>query len=149
MANPELIGGDVLGIGDSNDVDTYAAAGGTARVWPKGVLFYDIDLALNDKANVIHDAMRHIESKTCIRFVQRNATSHDYVHIFPGDGCNSWVGRGGGQQPMSLHHQCLCCGIRPAAHELMHALGFEHEHQRSDRDNYLEIHWEHIDNNFK
>ena len=37
-----------------------------------------------------------------------------------------------------------CIYTRTITHELLHALGLFHEHQRRDRDNYVEIHRENI-----
>ena len=37
-----------------------------------------------------------------------------------------------------------CHGRGRSLHEFMHALGFLHEHQRADRDKYIDVHWENI-----
>lgn len=61
--------------------------------------------------------------------------------------CWSYLGRARGMQQISLGDGCAHKGV--ILHETMHALGFYHEHMRSDRDKYIKIHWENIDSGSK
>jgi Astacin (Peptidase family M12A) len=46
---------------------------------------------------------------------------------------------------MSVHEGCSRGNI---IHELLHALGFEHMHITYDRDEYVDINWDNIKENF-
>ena len=49
-------------------------------------------------------------------------------------------------QPNKVHLNGGCVEeTGSVVHEIMHALGFEHEHGRHDRDTYIKINWEKID----
>ncbi|HEX8704467.1 MAG TPA: M12 family metallopeptidase [Myxococcaceae bacterium] len=83
--------------------------------------------------NNVVTAMNDIHAKTRVRFVART-NQLDYVRIYPGnDTCQ--VGRLGGMQ------DCRPTGNlwQVAAHELGHAIGLHHEHQRADRDNHVRV----------
>lgn len=57
--------------------------------------------------------------------------------------CASLLGHTGDKQVVSLQRLgCVSFGI--IQHEIMHALGFHHEHTRSDRDQYVRINWDKI-----
>ncbi|KAK5851380.1 hypothetical protein PBY51_002181 [Eleginops maclovinus] len=87
-------------------------------------------------------AMNAFHSSTCLRFVPRQ-NEYDYISIENKAGCFSALGKTGGRQVLSLNKQgCLYHGI--IQHEINHALGFQHEQTRSDRDYYVRINWENI-----
>ncbi|KAG8195898.1 hypothetical protein JTE90_001133 [Oedothorax gibbosus] len=138
MQNPDLFEGDILGISSEGDRNAVVAK---HRVWPNATIPYTIDPALKLQEPKIKAAMQHYEDKTCIRFVPRT-NQVQYVRIFPGRGCYSHVGKTLSDQPLSLGPGCFNFGI--IVHELGHSVGFFHEHSRSDRDDYLDIHWENI-----
>nr|XP_043886624.1 high choriolytic enzyme 1-like [Solea senegalensis] len=90
----------------------------------------------------IDSALKVYHSSTCIRFVPRQ-NEYDYISIENRAGCFSALGRVGGRQVLSLNRQgCVYHGV--VLHEINHALGFQHEQTRSDRDNYVKINWEYI-----
>ncbi|CAI9615069.1 unnamed protein product [Staurois parvus] len=90
--------------------------------------------------------MTEFETLTCVRFVP-HTTENDYLNISPEVGCYSYIGRIGGRQTVSLGGGCVYMGI--IQHELEHALGFYHEHTRSDRDNYIDINFQYISEGYQ
>ncbi|XP_057704356.1 high choriolytic enzyme 1-like [Corythoichthys intestinalis] len=91
----------------------------------------------------IQAALASFHAGTCVRFVPRR-NEYDYVSVENNDGCFSVFGRQGGAQVLSLNRRgCLYTGI--IQHEFNHALGFHHEQTRSDRDKYVRINWQNVD----
>ncbi|CAI4232412.1 unnamed protein product [Auanema sp. JU1783] len=88
-------------------------------------------------------AVKQYHEKTCIRFVPRAAGESDYLFIGKVDGCFSEVGRTSGVQVLSLDNGCM--EYATIIHEMMHVVGFYHEHERWDRDNFIDIIWQNID----
>ncbi|XP_069083682.1 astacin-like metalloendopeptidase [Pleurodeles waltl] len=88
-------------------------------------------------------AMQEIATMTCVTFVPR-LTERDYLNIVSEKGCWSTYGKQGGAQTTSLDAgSCLKQGT--IQHELMHNLGLYHEHARKDRDTYINIMWQYVD----
>ncbi|VDK51915.1 unnamed protein product [Anisakis simplex] len=93
------------------------------------------------RKKVIMTALLELQRRSCFKFVKRTMQP-DYIAIEPLDGCYSYVGRIGGRQLMSLGRDCLANYI--IWHEMMHVIGFEHEHQRPDRDAFIRIEYENV-----
>lgn len=53
------------------------------------------------------------------------------------------LGRIGGKQNLSLDPDG-CLDMDTIQHEFMHAVGFTHEHNRPDRDDYVDVLWDNI-----
>ncbi|CAJ0596829.1 unnamed protein product [Cylicocyclus nassatus] len=91
---------------------------------------------------VIAQAIAGYQARTCIRFVPKAQTDRDYIVISKLDGCYADFARVGGRQQVSLADECM--DYATIIHELMHVVGFIHEHQRADRDNYVDILYQNI-----
>ncbi|KAG4074900.1 hypothetical protein HA402_009325 [Bradysia odoriphaga] len=96
-----------------------------------------------DALNVFHQGISDIQNKTCIRYVERR-TQEDYIYVYnAADGCKGTYGKKGGKQIIQLTNDCMLVR-KKCVHELIHALGFHHMHQRVDRNNVIDIKWENI-----
>jgi len=116
--------------------------------WTNKIVPYVIHSIYPDSVrNTILEAMREIESDTkhgstyCVRFTPRT-TQTDYIYVAPQDGCHSPVGRHGNRQIISIGKGCERKGT--IMHELLHTLGFYHEQNRYDRDNYVVVHMDNV-----
>ncbi|CAH1794605.1 unnamed protein product [Owenia fusiformis] len=134
----ELIVGDIL-----RPDPEKVASGRPDRVWPGGVIPYVIDAAVPaDCRAAIDQAIAQYNEKTCIRIVPQT-NEIDFVLVMrPQSGCNSYVGNIGGPQVLNLGPGC--CSLGTVIHEFMHAIGFEHEHTRDDREDYITVHFNNI-----
>lgn len=133
-----IVDGDiVLGIPLDHRSGT-AGAPADIPLWPGGKLPFVIPSELRAPDRILK-AMEYFSS-TPIQFVPYQG-EEDYLIFVPTEkDCKSYVGKVGGQQPIWVGPQCSPEGI---AHEIMHALGFIHEQNRSDRNRYIRV----IENN--
>ncbi|XP_013378299.1 PREDICTED: astacin-like metalloendopeptidase [Chinchilla lanigera] len=121
----------------------------TDNKWPKSTGgAVEVPFLLSSKYDepsrrLILEAFAEFERVTCIRFVAYQG-QRDFISIIPMAGCFSGVGRSGGMQVVSLVPACLRRGRGIVLHELMHVLGFWHEHARADRDRYIRVNWHEI-----
>jgi len=124
------------------------------RKWGRGVIPYEISSLYNSNERaVVAGAIREYQQKTCVKFVARKNEA-DYIHITPDDGqgsrvspyCYSHVGKMGGKQFVKMYGECV--RLSAMIHELGHVIGFEHEHNRVDRDDFITIQWNNIDRTY-
>nr|XP_022335713.1 low choriolytic enzyme-like [Crassostrea virginica] len=113
------------------------------RRWPSGRVPYEIEPGTFSSAErtQIDQAIADWNRETCLNFQPRNGEP-SAVRFQNGQGCSSFVGRTGNVQPISLARGCRIKRI--VIHEMGHAIGFNHEQSRDDRDRFVRIRTENI-----
>ncbi|CAF3395431.1 unnamed protein product [Rotaria socialis] len=156
-----LVGGDM--IFPTHNMMRGVAQSTAGTRWTNGIVPYVMSTAFTaQQQTLITGAMRNIERLTaisgrkCVQFRPKIATDRYSILIKTGRGCSSHVGQNTGwtgqlqltlqvsTTPQSSH----CMYERTIMHELLHTLGFNHEHQRSDRDSFLTINYANIQNSY-
>ncbi|XP_055340495.1 uncharacterized protein LOC129589680 [Paramacrobiotus metropolitanus] len=135
------------------DANVIAKTGPT--LWPNRTAIpyvIDSDFEPAEKQTILR-ALRIMERKTrgCILFTPR-VDEIDCIYfitdVWEGT-CASKVGKIGGKQYIILARatwrSSSCVDTRSIQHEVMHTLGFHHEHQRPDRDQYVNVRFSNID----
>eukprot|EP00057_Strongylocentrotus_purpuratus_P030321 XP_781315.3 PREDICTED: blastula protease 10 isoform X1 [Strongylocentrotus purpuratus] len=113
---------------------------------------FTMDSPAND-IPYIYEAMDHWSTKACVKFEtyssDRSSTlgHNQRLRFHKADGCSSYVGRQptSQMQPQNISIGTGCLQLGTIAHEIGHAMGFQHEQSRPDRDDHVEIFWTNIE----
>jgi len=118
-----------------------AKSGFSGTLWTDGIVYYTFSPEITEEERaIVLKAMQAWEEVSDVRFIPWNDESN-YLEIIKGDGNWAQLGMQGGKQQLSI----AWFSNYVAIHELGHTLGLLHEHQRSDRDRYIQVHFDRID----
>jgi len=116
------------------------------RLWPDNTIHYRIEPGFRNPQRVT-DAINHIHARTNLRLVPRTNEAN-YVTFRNGSGCSAPIGMRDGEQFITLQDNINgVCYWPEIVHEIGHSAGLWHEQSRSDRDDFVTIHWDNIKEN--
>jgi hypothetical protein len=111
------------------------------RLWRDGIVRYQFSTSVSQaNRRMFIEACEEMGEFANVSCQPKRAQDRDYIQIQSNSRniCgSSFLGRRGGRQNFVIN----CWRFRTIQHELMHALGFSHEHNRMDRDEHITIVW--------
>ena len=137
-----------LNLVPTDDIVDLAVAGGI-RKWNNNTVVYAISGLSSQVRSELQKSFTEWSSKTNIRFKERTSESTYVTISSSGSNSNSGVATLGSNGSRGF----IRLGTRATAlviiHEIGHTLGYIHEQNRSDRDNYVIVNFENIADNAK
>lgn len=110
--------------------------------WSKNVVPFEISSGLSaTMEGRIAQAVAHWNANTIVRLQPRDGEG-DFVRFVTGDGCLSHVGKKGGKQEIKLSSDC---SVGNVTHEIGHAVGLYHEQNRDDRDDFVIVDFDNVE----
>ena len=110
--------------------------------WTGNIIPYNVadDILIDDVARrAVQEAINQWNNRTFVQLVPRITENDFAVFIKDSRACNSPVGRRGGMQFIRCRIGTGLFNARSVMHEIGHALGMFHEHQRPDRDAFVAV----------
>jgi hypothetical protein len=129
---------------ENSPVDHRAVKDSSVRLWTGGILWYQFSPNVSaSRRNLFLSACQSVGEFADIRCLPRRSQDRNYIYVQDTNEnlCgSSFLGMRGGRQALKIN----CWRQRTLQHEIMHALGISHEHNRHDRDQHLTIVWNNI-----
>lgn len=114
------------------------------HLWESREIPYLLEPDVPNRPEIIR-AIEYFNTETSLKFVPWTDQRDAVVFQKGLEHCLSYLGKTGGFQPIFISQDCHLTEI---LHESMHALGFIHEHSRTDRDQALNVEWENIEEKY-
>lgn len=108
--------------------------------WPGGVVPYEFDAGITPEQQEVYlDGMREWELAANITFIPHTSESNYVILRFhPGEGTNTYVASDPPVMTIDSLSRAQIC------HETGHLLGFQHEHVRTNRDDYITVNFDNL-----